>query len=82
MRAETLGPLVRRVCWEFHYGEDFFGYSAKEILGYPLLGTLTPASGFEDRDLASFLDGLRREPNRYAFSVNVTIVCCCIGQLG
>jgi len=53
-----------------HYGEDFFGYSAKEILGKPLLGTLTPATGFEDRDLASFLDGLRREPNRYAFSVN------------
>ena len=52
------------------YGEDFFGYSAKEILGKPLLGTLTPATGFEDRDLASFLDGLRREPNRYAFSVN------------
>ena len=27
-----------------HYGEEFFGYSAKEILGKPMLGTLTPAS--------------------------------------
>ena len=53
-----------------HYGEEFFGYSAKEIIGKTMLGTLTPATGFEDRDLASFLDGLRRDPNRYAFSVN------------
>ncbi|MBV9198142.1 MAG: PAS domain-containing protein [Alphaproteobacteria bacterium] len=53
-----------------HHGEEFFGYSAKEIIGKPMLGTLTPASGFEDRDLASFLDGLKRDPNRYALSVN------------
>jgi PAS domain S-box-containing protein len=53
-----------------HYGEEFFGYSTKEIIGKPMLGTLTPASGFEGRDLTSFLDGLRRDPNRYAFGVN------------
>jgi PAS domain S-box-containing protein len=53
-----------------HYGEEFFGYSAKEIIGKPMLGTLTPATGFEDRDLTGFLDGLKRDPNRYAFSVN------------
>ena len=43
-----------------HYGEEFFGYSAKDITGKAMLGTLTPASGFEDRDLTSFLDGLTR----------------------
>lgn len=53
-----------------HYGHSFFGYSNDEILGRPMLGTLTPFSGFEGRDLASFLDGLKRDPNRYAFSVN------------
>jgi PAS domain S-box-containing protein len=53
-----------------HYGESYFGYSAKEIIGKPMLGILTPATGFEGRDLTSFLDGLRRDPNRYAFSVN------------
>ena len=53
-----------------HYGEEFFGYSAKEIAGKPMLGTLTPATGFEHRDLTGFLDGLKRDPNRYAFSVN------------
>ena len=57
-----------------HYGEEFFGYSAKEITGKPMLGTLTPASGFEDRDKNSFLDGLKRDPNRYAFSVNQNIL--------
>jgi PAS domain S-box-containing protein len=53
-----------------HYGEEFFGYSAKEIIGKPMLGTLTPAGGFEGRDLTSFLDALKRDPNRYAVSVN------------
>jgi len=53
-----------------HYGEDFFGYSAKEILGKPMLGTLTPVTGFEGRDPAGFLDGLRRDQDRYAFTVN------------
>jgi PAS domain S-box-containing protein len=52
-----------------HYGDEFFGYSGKEIFGKPMLGTLTPAGGFEGRDLAG-LDGLKRDPNRYAFSVN------------
>jgi PAS domain S-box-containing protein len=53
-----------------HYGRYFFGYPEEEILGKPMLGTLTPASGFEGRDLKRFLDGLVRDPNRYAFSVN------------
>jgi len=57
-----------------HYGEEFFGYSAKEIIGKPMLGTLTPATGFEDRDLTGFLDGVKRDPNRYAFSVNRNIL--------
>ena len=57
-----------------HYGEEFFEYSAKEIIGKPMLGTLTPATGFEDRDLTSFLDGLTRDPNRYAFSVNQNVL--------
>jgi PAS domain S-box-containing protein len=57
-----------------HYGEEFFGYSAKEIIGKPMLGTLTPATGFEDRDLTGFLDGLKRDPNHYAFSVNQNIL--------
>ena len=39
-----------------------------------MLGTLTPATGFEGRDLASFLDGLRRDPDRYAFSVNQNVL--------
>ena len=53
-----------------HYGRNFFGYSEEEILGKPMLGTLTPQIGFQGRDLASFLNELVRDPNRYAFSVN------------
>ncbi len=57
-----------------HYGQRFFGYSDKEILGKPMLGTLTPSAGFEGRDLTTFLTGVVHEPNRYAFSVNVNML--------
>jgi PAS domain S-box-containing protein len=57
-----------------HYGQRFFGYSDKEVLGKPMLGILTPSAGFEGRDLAAFLTGLVREPNRYAYSVNVNML--------
>jgi PAS domain S-box-containing protein len=59
-----------RITFLNHYGRSFFGYSNDEILGRPMLGTLTPFTGFEGRDLARFLDGLKQDPNRYAFSVN------------
>ena len=39
-----------------------------------MLGTLTPATGFEGRDLAGFLPELVREPNRYAYSVNMNML--------
>ena len=57
-----------------HYGEGYFGYSAKEITDKPMLGILTPATGFEGRDLAGFLAELVREPNRYAYSVNMNML--------
>ena len=57
-----------------HYGQQFFGYPNKEILGKPMLGILTPSAGFKGRDLAAFLTGLVREPNRYAYSVNVNML--------
>jgi PAS domain S-box-containing protein len=52
------------------YGQSFFGYSEVEILGKPMLGTLTPLTGFQGRDMATFLAELVHDPNRYAFSVH------------
>ena len=53
-----------------HYGRSFFGYPESEILGKPMLGTLTPLTGFQGRDMATFLAEMVQHPNRYAFSVN------------
>jgi PAS domain S-box-containing protein len=53
-----------------HYGQSFFGYSEEEILGKPMLGTLTPLTGFQGRDMTTFLTDLVRHPSRYAFSVH------------
>ena len=56
------------------YGQNFFGYSSDEILGKPMLGTLTPLTGFEGRDLTTFMAGVVHHPNRYAFSVNTNML--------
>ena len=56
-----------------HYGRNFFGYPGEEILGKPMLGTLTPPAGFQGRDLAAYMSGLLSDPNHYAFSVNQNI---------
>ena len=56
------------------YGQRFFGYSSQEILGKPMLGTLTPLSGFQGRDLTAFMAGVVHHPNRYAFSVNTNML--------
>jgi PAS domain S-box-containing protein len=65
----TLNP-EGRITFLNHYGQSFFGYTEKEILGKPMLGTLTPLAGFEGRNMATFLAELVRHPNQYAFSVN------------
>ena len=56
------------------YGQHFFGYSSDEILGKPMLGTLTPLAGFQGRDLTTFMAGVVHHPNRYAFSVNTNML--------
>jgi PAS domain S-box-containing protein len=56
------------------YGQRFFGYSSDEILGKPMLGTLTPLAGFQGRDLTKFMAGVVHHPNRYAFSVNTNML--------
>jgi PAS domain S-box-containing protein len=56
------------------YGQRFFGYSSEEILGKPMLGTLTPLTGFQGRDLTTFMAGVVHHPNRYAFSVNANML--------
>ena len=56
------------------YGQHFFGYSSEEILGKPMLGTLTPLIGFQGRDLTTFMAGVVHHPNRYAFSVNTNML--------
>ena len=57
-----------------HYGQRFFGYSNEEIVGKPMLGTLTPLTGFQGRDLTTFMAGVVHHPNRYAFSVNTNML--------
>jgi PAS domain S-box-containing protein len=59
-----------RITFLNHFGQSFFGYSAEEIVGKPMLGTVTPLDGYEGRDLTNFLSGVVHNPSRYAFGVN------------
>ena len=45
-----------------------------KVIGKPMLGTLTPLTGFQGRDMATFLAELVRHPDRYAFSVHENIL--------
>jgi len=65
---------VGEVTFLNRHGQRFFGYSSDEILGKPMLGTLTPLTGFQGRDLTTFMAGVVHHPNRYAFSVNTNIL--------
>ena len=57
-----------------HYGQSFFGYPKMEVIGKPMLGILTPLTGFQGRDMATFLAELVRHPDRYAFSVHENVL--------
>src|SRR3974377_1574316 len=46
-----------KIPFQNRYGQRFFGYSSEEILGKPMLGTLTPLTGFQGRDLQTFMAG-------------------------
>lgn len=52
------------------FGEEFFGYSADEIVGKPLTGTILPKTSRGGRDLAAMVEDVMRSPEEYEVNVN------------
>lgn len=58
------------------FAERFFGYSADEIIGKPVVGTIVPPreSG-TDRDLSQMINALLSDPERYEENENENMTC-------
>jgi diguanylate cyclase (GGDEF)-like protein/PAS domain S-box-containing protein len=56
------------------YGLDFFGYTAEEIEGRHLIGSIVPArESVSGRDLTAFIANLAREPDSFRINENENI---------
>lgn len=52
------------------FGQRFFGYTAAEIIGQPVVGTIVPPSETTGRDLGALMEDIHLHPERYANNEN------------
>ena len=55
------------------YGQHFFGFTADELVGRPVVGTIVPAAEDGGRDLRALLEGICADPERYRLNVNENV---------
>lgn len=55
------------------FGRQFFGYSADEIIGRHVIGTIVPASESSGRDLTQLLEVIRTTPEAFEQNINENI---------
>ncbi len=52
------------------YGEEFFGFPEKELIGKGVVGTIAPKTESTGRDLGTLIEDIYAHPESYANSVN------------
>jgi diadenylate cyclase len=52
------------------FGEEFFGYSADELVGKSLTGSILPKTSRGGRDLSAMVQDVMRNPEEYEVNVN------------
>ena len=55
------------------FGKQFFGYTDEELIGRHVVGTIVPETETSGRDLATMIDGVLADPDRYQDNVNENI---------
>ena len=55
------------------YAQNFFGYTGEEIIGKNIIGTIVPEIETSGRDLASRINNVARDTERYKFNENENI---------
>lgn len=57
------------------FGQRFFGYSAEEILGRHVLGTIVPITESSGRDLQRLMEQIHADPGAFEQNVNENMRC-------
>lgn len=55
------------------YAQNFFGYSAQEIIGQHVMDTIVPSSESSGRNLSPLMDDICQNPEKYALNINENI---------
>ena len=55
------------------FSHEFFGFSKGEVIGRNVLDTIVPRTESSGRDLAALMDGLYKDPEKYASNENENI---------
>ncbi len=59
-----------RITFLNEFGQRFFGYSAEEIVGRPVMGTIVRTTDSDGRDLAELMDRICADPAAFEQNVN------------
>jgi PAS domain S-box-containing protein len=59
-----------RITFLNDFGQRFFGYSAEEIIGRPVMGTIVPSAESDGRDLNQLMDRISADPAAFEQNVN------------
>ena len=59
-----------RITFLNEFGQQFFGYSAMEIIGQHVIGTLVPESESQGRDLRPLMEEICVNPGRFERNIN------------
>ena len=52
------------------FGQDFFGYSAEDLVGRHVVGTIVPPTQSNGRDLGQLMDQICSDPDAFVHNVN------------
>lgn len=62
-----------RITFLNEFGQRFFGYSAEEIIGRHVMGTIVPATDSNGRDLGQLIDQVCADPVSFEQNVNENV---------
>jgi two-component system, cell cycle sensor histidine kinase and response regulator CckA len=69
LKLDTEGRLT----FYNEYAERFFGFSASEVLGRSIVGTIVPETESTGRNLAELIQKIFANPDAYTYSINENI---------
>jgi PAS domain S-box-containing protein len=59
-----------RITFLNEFGLRFFGYSAGEIIGQPVMGTIVPSTESDGRDLRHLMEQIQSDPQTFEQNIN------------